>query len=192
MHNHDTDIDSLFVRSNRSNVPLEQNSSDSPADGAETLATPFDKLNAAAARLAQTFDSLPTNADARRSVKSAATAVQAGSRWQVCDSGRFRRGKEERCQSQRRLQHSRHAGSVQSAAFLRRFRTGKNAFASRYLYRMRSSKNSGDVLHRRAVYYRVHGRSAEQHVFFQQSEIPKAPFPHARQSRFPSGFITLV
>ena len=75
MHNHDTDIDSLFVRSNRSNVPLEQNSSDSPSDGAATLATPYDKLNAAAARLAQTFDSLPSNADARRSAKSAAAGT---------------------------------------------------------------------------------------------------------------------
>ena len=72
MNNHDTDIDSLFAKRNHSIQPLEQNSSELTANGAKDLATPFDKLNAAAARLAQTFDSLPSNADARRSAKSAA------------------------------------------------------------------------------------------------------------------------
>lgn len=74
MHNHDMDIDSLFARQSNSDKPWEQNSSVSSSNGSAVLATPFDKLNAAAKRLAHTFDSLPSEGETRRNSISAPSA----------------------------------------------------------------------------------------------------------------------
>ena len=68
------DIDSLFARQSNSDKPWEQNSSVSSSNGSAVLATPFDKLNAAAKRLAHTFDSLPSEGETRRNSISAPSA----------------------------------------------------------------------------------------------------------------------
>ena len=68
------DIDSLFARQSNSDKPWEQNSSVSTANGSAVLATPFDKLNAAAKRLAHTFDSLPSEGGTRQNSLSAPSA----------------------------------------------------------------------------------------------------------------------
>ena len=68
------DIDSLFARQSNSDKPWEQNSSVSTANGSAVLATPFDKLNAAAKRLAQTFDSIPSKGETHQNSLSASGA----------------------------------------------------------------------------------------------------------------------